>query len=305
MKRSSPPAALVYGALVLQTLISSGTYLAAKRALVDVPWPALLLLRNVGAAGLFIPLFLVTAGPVLPPGRHRRRVVLLGVLAVPLNQALFLAGLTWTTPAHAALLYTLTPALVLAWSVAAGQERFEGRKLAGLALALGGAALVVLERAKSVGAGVRGGDILVFGAVLAWAAFTVLGKPLVESAGPVRATGWALMTGALFVVPAGARPLARVPFAHLHAAVWASLAFLVLLTSFVSYLCWYFALAHVQPSQAAVFTNLQPVLTAAASWALFEEPITPRLVLGGAAVIAGVLVATRARALRARWRALG
>ncbi len=292
MTQARPPLALAYGAVALQTLISAGTYLAAKRVLADISWPALVVLRNVGATALFIPLLTMTPGPLLPSGKQAKRVLLLGLLGVPINQAMFLAGLAWTTPAHAALLYTLTPVFVLTWSVAAGQEALEPRRLAGLALALAGAAIVVLDRSATIGRGVRAGDLLILGAVLAWAGFTVLGKPLVESAGPMRSTGWALMSGMLMFLPFGAQPFAHTDYTRLPAVVWWALAFLVVMTSFVSYLCWYFALAHLAPSRVAVFTNLQPVVTAAASWALFAEPITPRFALGGAAVIAGVVVAT-------------
>jgi drug/metabolite transporter (DMT)-like permease len=43
----------------------------------------------------------------------------------------------------------------------------------------------------------------------------------------------------------------------------------------------------------AVFTNLQPVVTATASWLLFGEVISARLFAGGTLVIAGVFVTTR------------
>lgn len=60
-------------------------------------------------------------------------------------------------------------------------------------------------------------------------------------------------------------------------------------------LLWYFALSRLEASKAAVFSNLQPVLTALASLWLFREPIHWELVAGGALlVLLGVRLTQRA-----------
>jgi drug/metabolite transporter (DMT)-like permease len=288
---------LVYGAILLQTVISAGTYLVAKSALGTLPWPALVMLRNLGSGVLFTLVLVLGKAPRLPPGKVLGRVLLLGLLGVPLNQALFIGGLSLTTPAHAALLYTLTPLFVLLVSLVARTEKLEGPKVAGIGLALAGAAVVVLARAKGGAmSGNLGGDLAVLAAVSAWATYTVLGRPIVREYGAVRATAWALLAGTLLFLPFGLPAAARVDFASLSASVWGSLLFIVTLTSFVSYLCWFYALEHLEPSRVAIFSNLQPVLTAGASWALFGEPITANLAGGGALVILGVVVATQLRA---------
>jgi len=117
MHARRPPAPLLYGALLLHTLLSAGTYLWAKRALHEIPALPLGMLRFAGASGLLALLLLRLRPPGqrLPPRAAWRKLLLLSFVAVPLNQGFFLYGLQLSTAAHASLLYTLTPLFVLGW----------------------------------------------------------------------------------------------------------------------------------------------------------------------------------------------
>jgi drug/metabolite transporter (DMT)-like permease len=60
------------------------------------------------------------------------------------------------------------------------------------------------------------------------------------------------------------------------------------MTSVVAYVLWYFALARMEASKVAVFSNLGPVLTAIGAWAFQGERITWEIFVGGLLVLAGV-----------------
>lgn len=290
---ATSPRWFVYAALVTQTILSAGTFLAGKRALAESGPLALAALRFALASVAFLVLLRFSGGPVVPPRALWGRLALLGVVGVPLNQGLFLAGLVTTTPAHAALMYALTPLFVFLISLARGSERASGRKLAGLALALAGASMVVFERSGGIGAGTLLGDLLVLGACASWATYTVFQKPLATEHGALAATSWVLVAGTAVFLPVGVPAVLGLELAGLSATFWSMLAFLVLLTSVVSYLCWGYALERLEASRVAIFTNLQPVATALLSWAIFGERITPVLIAGGVLVIAGVFATTR------------
>ncbi len=288
------PKAWVHAALVVQTLVSAGTYLAVKQALESFHWTSVVMLRNGAAALVYLALLALTPGPVLPPREAWKRVAFVAAVLVPLNQSLFIGGLSATTPAHGALIFALTPLAVLVVSVLAGEERLTPAKSAGTALALAGCALVVLDRqGPSDSGGSWTGDLVVVGAMLSWVAYTVAGRPLVQRHGPVRATGWAFAAGVLLIAPYGGPRLAQAPLASAPPAAWMAVAFLVVLSSLVANLCWSFGLAHLEPSRVAVYSNLQPITTALLSWLVTGEPMTPLLLAGGFLVVAGVVAATR------------
>ena len=66
-----------------------------------------------------------------------------------------------------------------------------------------------------------------------------------------------------------------------------------MLTSVVAYLIYYWALAQAEASRVAIWSNLQPVLTAVLAWAIYGESLTAPFLAGGAMVLAGVVLTER------------
>jgi drug/metabolite transporter (DMT)-like permease len=285
---------VVYLAMVLHSVISAGTYLAAKRVLGEISWQELALVRFTLAG-------LVYGGLLLAKGRRVERkdwptLFLLGLVAVPLNQGFFLGGLARSTPGHAALLYALTPVFVFLLARLRLGERAGPLELAGMALAFGGVVLVLLAKGQlsaPAAAEELQGDLLILVGVLAWAIYAVAGKPLAVKYGALTTTGLSLVIGAALYLPAGiawSRPDA---IRAMSAGGWEAIAYLVLVTSVVSYLIYYWALARIEATKVAVFSNLQPVLTAALSYGLGQESLSGAFVAGGALVLAGVFLTER------------
>lgn len=274
------------------TFISAGTFLLGKTAADTMPTLALGFLRFLIAGAGFLLLARIRGLELWPVARAEWRAYLLaGFLGVTLNQLAFLGGLALTLPAHAALLYALTPTVVLLLAWARGQERPGPRKLAGLALAFAGVVALFTGR----GGGVLPprwivGDLLVLVAVLAWAGYTVMSRPLVQKHGAQRATTLSILFGLAAFAPLGAWGLPQLAPSTVPPMAWVGLAYLGLMTSVVSYLLWFHALSMKEPSRVAIATNGQPVATALLAWGFQGQAITPAFALGAALVIAGVLL---------------
>jgi drug/metabolite transporter (DMT)-like permease len=295
--RARPGGALLYAALLLHTFISAGTYLCAKRTLVEIPALPLGLLRFVGASILlsFLVLRLRRRGERLPPKGSRAKLLLLGFVAVPLNQGFFLFGLQLSTAAHAALLYTLTPLFVLLLAQAILGE-FPGWKTAvGTALALGGTVWVLLQRGLDLGRGPLLGDLLLLVAVIAWAVYTAEGREVVARFGALPTIAWTIISGTILYLPVGIGsllvPAYRADIAKASSQAWVGLAYLIVMTSVIAYLIWYWALGRLAAARVAIFTNLQPLATAILAHLFLDEQVTWSFLLGGAVVISGVLLA--------------
>ncbi len=283
----------VYLALAAQTIISASTYLVAKVVLETLGPAEIAWLRFVLGGLCYVALFAATGRRVLPPPAELPRVVMLGVVGLLLNQSLFLFGLDRTTPTHTAILYALTPAVVLLGSRVLLGERISRGKAAGLACAFVGVAVVLLEKGLDAARGPLVGDLFVLGAVFAWAAYTVLTRPMARQHGSLQTTGWALTAAAALALPFGPLVTSAERLVALDAATWAGVAFLVVVTSVISYLLWGYALQRLEAAKVAVFANLQPVATAALSWALLGDVPGAGAVVGGLLVIAGVTLTQR------------
>jgi drug/metabolite transporter (DMT)-like permease len=282
--------------MLLHSIISAGTYLAAKRALGELsPWEVALV-RFVLASLCFGALLLVRRMRI--PSRDLLGLAVLGVVAVPLNQGFFLAGLARTTPSHAALLYALTPIFVFLLARWALGEPATPAKLGGIGLAFSGVLVVLSTGGPGLAAGgTLQGDLLVLLAVIAWAVFSVGGKRYAERYGALVTTGVAVIFGTLSYLPVGLVLSHADAFGRVSPAGWGSVAYLVLVTSVLSYLLYYWALRRAEASRVAVWSNLQPVLTAPLAWAVLGDPIGPGLVVGGAMVLSGVLLTQQGEAL--------
>ncbi len=278
----------VVAALLLQTVISGGTYLVAKRALGELPVTTLVLWRFLLSGAVFAALVVLLPGPALPPRRALPAVLGLGLLAGPLNQGLFFAGLAQSTASHAALLYALTPIGVYLYSVLRGRESPSARSGLGLLLALSGALVLLLAHGLRALSGVFLGDLLILGAVTAWVLYTAEGKAFIGEHGALRATAWSMIAGALWLLPAAPWVLQPAFVLGAGPVVKGSILYLALLTSVLSYLLWYWALGRTDASKVAVFSNLQPVATALAAWLVLGERIGWEVAVGGVLVLAGV-----------------
>jgi len=265
----------VHLAMLLQSLLSAGTYLAAKRALADLS-PFEIALFRFALAGAFYAALWRWSGV-----RIARRDLLalagLGVLAIPVNQGFFLYGMSLTTPGHGALLYALAPVFVFLFARWRLGERATRLKIAGVALAFAGVVVVLAGRgAVGLDVAARGllGDLLVLVAVLA-------------------STGAAIATGSAVYLPFGVAMSDLSAFGRATAGAWSSILYLALLQSVLAYLLYYWALRRSEASRVAIWSNTQPVLAAALSWALYGEPVTGTFALGGAMVIGGVVLTER------------
>lgn len=274
--------------MVVHVLLSALTYLAAKRALLEVPPLTLLVWRLLLSASTFAMLLALLPRPRLPPRRVLARVLLLGCLSGPLNQALFLLGLRTSSAAHGALIFSLTPVGVYLVELARGRERARWTASLGIGTALFGVLLLLLAPGLKALSGLFLGDLLLLGSLVAWVFYTTLGRTLVAAEGALRTSAWSNIAGALFLLPLAPFVLRPEVAAGASLVAKASLLYLGLGSSVLAYLIWFAALGRTDASKVAVFSNLQPVATALAARVALGERIGWDVVVGGTLVLLGV-----------------
>jgi drug/metabolite transporter (DMT)-like permease len=292
-----PSRAVLYGGLILHTVLSAGSYLCGKSALREIPPLPLGLIRFLGASALLLLLLrrVRPPGMRMPPRSAWPRLLLLAFVVVPVGQGFFLVGLALSTAAHAALLYALTPLFVLLLAQALLREFPGVRTAIGTLIALGGTLYVLSWRGLDLSRGPLAGDLLLLVAVVAWALYTAEGRALIGTHGPIAVIAWTLIAGTVMYLPIGIGSLA-VPGAwqriqHASAAAWIGVGYLVVVTSVAAYLLWYWALVHLPAARVAVFTNLQPLATAILAHFILGEHVTPQFIIGAVVVISGVIMA--------------
>jgi drug/metabolite transporter (DMT)-like permease len=286
--------ALLAGLAAAGTGIQVGATIVASRYAVEQTGPATLTLLRyaLGLAVLLIPALLAPKARFAP--RDLLAIALLGIGQFALLVALLNIGLQYTTAARAALVFASMPLLTLLLAAMLGQERLGTAKGLGVLLTLVGVGLALGEVLAAPTEGGKDwlGGLAVLGSAVTGALCSVLYRPYLTRYPVVRVASLAMAAAILsLLLPAwweqDATPLTAIDRT-------AALAVLFIgLSSGVFFFLWLWALRHAPASRVAVFLALSPPTAALLGIGLLGEPLTPALLAGLAAIVAGIVLAHR------------
>ncbi len=225
--------------------------------------------------------------------RDRLALAWLGLIGHFAYQVLFIGGLARTSVANSSLIIAASPVVIAVGSALVRHERIGRLHWAGALLSMAGIYLVAGRHAEL---GARGftGDVMIFVAVLCWAAYTIGTEPLMVRHSPVGVTGLSLVFGTLFYLPLMATRIAEVSWTNLSAAALGALLYAALLAMCVAYTIWYAAVREIGSARTSVYSNLIPIVAMLTAVFFLGEPLGMRQVAGAALVLAGVAL-TRIR----------
>ena len=293
---------VAFGALLF--VQNAGVSRVALRAGVDPT--ALTTLRVTGTA---VVLVLVAAAfrreALRPPGGR------LGLLLV-VNGLVGVAALQWTyfvaidrLPVGMALLLEYqAPILVAVWARLVQKEDVRGRMWVGLALAMVG-----LAAATGIWRGLAFdvvGIVAGLGAAVCFATYFLIGEHGVGLLDPLRVILWSFLiatVGLNVVHPLtgtgpdllGDRVSLLGRLADHTAPVWAVLAWIVVVGTVLPFGVALLALRHLSATTVTMVAMLEPIGVSALGWVWFSEALDTVALLGGAAVVVGIVLAQSAR----------
>jgi len=283
---------------VLAAMLSSaigGSSVAATRYVVGATDPMTLgaLRFGIGFLGL-LPIALWQRQP-WPPRRDWPAVVGLGALFFGLFPILFNAALIFTTAARGALALSTLPLLTMLVAALLKVEALTRRKSLGVVIAMAGVALALLTGLASAPANAWHGDLLMIGAALCMALYSVWSRPLITRSGPVTFTtmGVAVGAAALIAISAASGGLQRLGSAD--TAQWLAFVYVGLVGSTLAFFLWSFALGRTTPTRVAISVTVNPVVAALTGALLLGETIGWNIIAGLGAVLLGIALATTGR----------
>jgi drug/metabolite transporter (DMT)-like permease len=285
-----------HGALLFMVVLWAVNFSVSKVALQELHPLAFNALRYPWAAALLY-LVLRSRGTVpLPTRADALRVFMLGILGNVIYQMFFIFGLDRTTAGKASLLLASTPIITALLSASLGHERVKPRVWAGVLATFGGIMLVVLGgRARgATGGGTLAGDLIMFGASVAWACYTVGARPLVEKYGALSITAWTLWVGTAGLVLAGVPELTRVQWQTISVWTWAAVFYAGVLSIGVAYIIWYYGVSRLGNTRTSTYSNVVPVFAMAVAWIWLGEVPSAAQLIGTAVILGGVSVAQTA-----------
>ncbi len=248
--------------------------------------PSLLLMRFVIAGAA---LWAIVA--IRRPARPRLRTVLLaaglGAIGYAVQAATFFASLERIDASLASLLLYVYPTLVLVGAVLIGRERATRRRIGALALASAGTVLVLVG-GGGVGALDPVGIALVFAAAVTYTAYILVSDRHGTDTDPILLTAM-IITAAAVAVGAWSATHGG-PDLHVAAQGWEAVVAIALVSTVVPTAAFLLGLRRVGPATASIVATLEPVITVALAMVVFGDRLRPLQLLGGAGVIAAVVL---------------
>ena len=286
----SAPAWLVWANLGIVYVVWGSTYLAIRVMVHTIP-PLL-------AGGIRF----LTAGAIayawlsLRRGRAAVRVSASELLACTLvGSALIVGGNGLVSIAErdvpsglAALVIASTPLWVVVLR-AVSREGIPWTTLAGVALGFVGVGVLVLDGRRSSGATLFG-LLLLVAAAASWASGSFFSKRLPLPHDPFVSTIVQMLVGGAVMLVVGlllgeASDLAMDEIA---ASSLTALVYLVFVGSLLAFTAYTWLLQHAPISKVATYAYVNPVIAIVLGWALLDEAVTARILLGAALVVASV-----------------
>jgi drug/metabolite transporter (DMT)-like permease len=267
---------------------------------------SLLLVRFGLAAAAFWLVLRVTGGWA---GLRRlpRRVVLiglgLGAAGYSLQSTLFFAAIDRLDVSLVSLLLYTYPAFVTVAALALGRATPSLRIGVALVVASAGLALVLL--AAGTGAFDLAGALLALAASVTYTTYILISDRIIGAVDPF-ALSTLVLTGATASFAAAGLVTGSLDFA-LPADAWLWLVLIALVSTVVAVSAFFAGLRRVGPSEAAILSTFEPVVTVVLAFLVLGERLTVPQLAGGALVLGAVIVLqlpARRRAARSRRTAL-
>jgi drug/metabolite transporter (DMT)-like permease len=269
------------------------------RMLADYHAPYAFALGRFIVASAFLWLFMHAGRGAPVPSfrlRHFGQLAILGLTGVCLHNVLMFMGAEYTPANRATLILASISLMVALIDIVILRRRTRPQALVGIVLGFIGTTLVITEgHVLEVFQGAVGrGEIMLLGAALAWALYSILGRPLLDEVSPLYVTYYSTLVGTAMLVPFVWHDAAALPVIVVDAHAWAMIGFLGLLNSALGFLWYYQGVNELGAMTTAAYLNLMPVFGVVLSWLFLGEVPSEALLAGGALVIGGLLLMNKA-----------
>ena len=227
--------------------------------------------------------------PMLP------QLIVLGLIGNVAYQPLFIYGLAQTEASQASMFVATTPLWILVLARFTGHDKFSGRVIAGVVMGLVGVILLLWESVNGVGSEERFwiGNLLLLGATVSWAIYTVYSQPLLLKLRPLALTSATMAAGGLPLVLVGLPEIVSIRVNEVSFASWLGLLYSALLALVFGYFFWAHAIQTIGSTRTYLYVNLVPVVATVSAWVWLDERLSPLQLLGAIAVITGITLSRR------------
>ena len=221
-----------------------------------------IMLRLLGATLIFWLISLFTPNEKIEK-KDFLKILLASILGMCVNMLAFFRGLELSTPINSGIIITLSPVLVLILSYFFLKEKVTFKKIIGILIGFSGAVFLILNSNKT---GINAPNIPLGNSFFllnasAYAGYLIVIKPLTSKYNIFTLMKWLFLIGLVLSTPITFNQFVEVNWTELPwFAIW-RMAYVVIGTTFLTYLFNIYALKTLSPTTVGSFIYLQPIIT--------------------------------------------
>jgi len=291
-----------YAAWIAVCLLWGTTYLAIRVGLETLHPMIFAGLRFLTAGILLFGYVRLIRKERLPKGREWFDLSLIGILLLILGNGLVVWAEQWLPSGLAALLVATSPFWVAGFQLMNTEgERLSIRALLGMLLGFAGLLLLVAPDlfGSALGSGYLFGVIAIQIACAAWSGGSVYAKRRRVGTSPLMGSAIQMLIGGLIMIVAATfmgewhtlrfSPRSAIAFSYL-----------VIFGSIVAYGCYTYAVQTLPLSLVSTYAYINPLIAVILGWAILREPLSWRVLISAAVILAGVAMVKTAPKRRAQ-----
>ena len=250
---------------------------------------------RVGGAAILFWLISILGPKQKIEKRDWGRLFICSLLGMSINMLSFFKGLQLSTPINSAVLVTITPIIVVMISALFLREKITLNKGLGIAMGFVGALGLIL-----FGAEIRqdapniplGNSLFILNAT-AYGAYLVVVKKLIEKYHPFTLMKWLFSMAFIINLPITLPEVLEIEWSTMPLWAYGSVAFVVIGTTFLTYLFNIFALTELKASSVGAFMYMQPLVGILFALLSHKDHLTLIKILAMAFVLVGVYLASK------------
>ena len=222
------------------------------------------------------------------------RIIAAAFFGVALNMLTFFKGLSYTSPISASVIMVTTPMIVLVLSSILIREKIQKRRVFGILLGAIGTLLLIVY-GKSIGAASQAslGNFLVFVNAVSYGFYLIIVKKLMDKYNAFTFVKWIYTLGLLMVLPFGWNEFEAVIWTEIPHDIYLKIGFVVVFSTFLTYLLNLVSMRELKPTTVAVFIYLQPFFATVFAIGLGKDELNWVKVLSAFMIFIGVYLVTK------------
>jgi drug/metabolite transporter (DMT)-like permease len=221
------------------------------------------------------------------------RIIASAFFGVAFNMLTFFKGLSLTSPISAAVIMVSTPMIVLVLSAIIVKERMKKRMVFGIILGLIGTASLILY-GKSIGDTSQSGlgNFLVLVNAISYGFYLIIVKKLMNKYNAFTFVKWIYLFGFIMVLPFGWGQFTAVDWAIVPTDIYWKIGFVVVISTFLTYLLNLLSMKELKPTTVAVFIYLQPLFATVFAISLGKDTLSLVKIGSALLIFSGVYLVT-------------